>query len=126
MGFVKAEGIDLNWFNLGHHECFARFTANREFDLSELSFAKFAAQVSRPHSDIMAEAPSLAENLAQRPALLDAVLTAEFSAALSCLNQANFGADWQPATATTQSSPMPAPTRTRSADGMKSSRTTAP
>jgi len=33
-------------------------------------------------ADIMAEAPLLAENLAQRPALLDAVLTAEFSAPL--------------------------------------------
>ena len=53
MGAVKAEGIDLNWLNLGHHECFARFTANREFDLAELSFAKFAAQVTRPDSDII-------------------------------------------------------------------------
>jgi glutamate-ammonia-ligase adenylyltransferase len=33
-------------------------------------------------ADIMAEAPRLAENLAQHPALLDAVLTAEFSAAI--------------------------------------------
>ena len=38
---------------LGHHECFARFTANREFDLAELSFAKFATQVTRPDSDII-------------------------------------------------------------------------
>src|SRR5215212_4131085 len=52
-GAVMAEGIDHNWLTLGHHECFARFTANREFDLSELSFAKFAAQVSRPQSDII-------------------------------------------------------------------------
>ena len=47
------EGIDLNWMTLGHHECFARFTANREFDLAELSFAKFATQVTRPDSDII-------------------------------------------------------------------------
>ncbi len=53
LGVVKPEGIDLNWSNLGHHECFARFTANREFDLAELSFAKFATQVTRPHSDII-------------------------------------------------------------------------
>jgi 4,5-dihydroxyphthalate decarboxylase len=53
LGVVKAEGIDLNWQNLGHHECFARFTANREFDLSELSFAKFATQVTRADSDII-------------------------------------------------------------------------
>lgn len=53
LGTVKAEGIDLNWMNLGHHECFARFTSNREFDLSELSFAKFTAQVTRKDSDII-------------------------------------------------------------------------
>ena len=53
MGFVKAEGIDLNWLNLGHHECFARFTAGREFDLSELSFAKFSTQVTRKDSNII-------------------------------------------------------------------------
>ena len=53
LGFVKAEGIDHTWLNLGHHECFARFTANREFDLSELSFAKFSTQISRPDSDIV-------------------------------------------------------------------------
>src|SRR5580698_5290639 len=52
-GLVKAEGIDHTWLNLGHHECFARFTANREFDLSELSFAKFTAQVTRENSDII-------------------------------------------------------------------------
>ena len=52
-GVVQAEGIDLNWLNLGHHECFARFTANREFDLSELSFAKFSTQVTREDSDII-------------------------------------------------------------------------
>ena len=53
LGVVTAEGIDHTWLTLGHHECFARFTANREFDLSELSFAKFSAQVSRPDSDIV-------------------------------------------------------------------------
>jgi 4,5-dihydroxyphthalate decarboxylase len=52
-GVVKPEGIDLNWSLLGHHECFARFTANREFQLAELSFAKFATQVTRPGSDII-------------------------------------------------------------------------
>lgn len=53
LGVVKAEGIDHNWLNLGHHECFARFTANREFDLSELSFAKFTTQVTRENADII-------------------------------------------------------------------------
>ena len=53
LGLVKAEGIEHTWLTLGHHECFARFTANREFDVSELSFAKFLTQVSRPDSDIV-------------------------------------------------------------------------
>ena len=53
LGEVRAQGIDHNWLNLGHHECFARFTANREFDLAELSLAKFSAQVTRPDSDII-------------------------------------------------------------------------
>ena len=52
-GLVKAEGIDITWLTHGHHECFARFTANREFDLAELSFAKFMTQISRPDSDII-------------------------------------------------------------------------
>jgi 4,5-dihydroxyphthalate decarboxylase len=53
LGTVTPEGIDLNWLLLGHHECFARFTANREFDLSELSFAKFTTQVTREDADII-------------------------------------------------------------------------
>jgi len=52
-GSVTAEGIDANWMLLGHHECFARFTAGREFDVSELSFAKFTAQVTRNNPDII-------------------------------------------------------------------------
>ncbi len=52
-GVVRAQGIDPNWLLLSHHECFARFTANREFDVSELSFAKFSAQVTRDDSDIV-------------------------------------------------------------------------
>ena len=45
-GAVRAEGIDHNWSMLGHHEVFARFT-NREWDVVELSFAKFMAQDHR-------------------------------------------------------------------------------
>jgi 4,5-dihydroxyphthalate decarboxylase len=52
-GLVRAEGIDHTWLTIGHHECFARFTANREFDLAELSFAKFMTQISRPNPDII-------------------------------------------------------------------------
>src|ERR1044071_4914380 len=53
LGLVRAEGIDANWLTLGHHEIFSRFTFNREWDVSELSFAKFMAQVTRKDSDII-------------------------------------------------------------------------
>ena len=46
-GDVRAQGIDLSWSMLSHHEVFARFTANREWDIAELSLAKFSAQVTR-------------------------------------------------------------------------------
>src|SRR3974390_587799 len=54
LGLRRAEGIDATWLTLGHHEIFARFTFNREWDVSELSFAKFSAQVTREHADIVA------------------------------------------------------------------------
>ena len=53
LGLVRAEGIEATWLTLGHHEIFSRFTFNREWDVSELSFAKFMAQVTRPGSDII-------------------------------------------------------------------------
>jgi 4,5-dihydroxyphthalate decarboxylase len=53
LGLVNAEGINHTWLTLGHHEIFARFTFNREWDVSELSFAKFTAQVTRKDSDII-------------------------------------------------------------------------
>jgi 4,5-dihydroxyphthalate decarboxylase len=54
LGTVKAEGIEPIWSLLGHHEIFARFTLNREWDIAELSFAKFMAQATREVSDIVA------------------------------------------------------------------------
>src|ERR1700742_405341 len=53
LGTVRAQGIETVWSVLGHHEVFARFTANREWDVAELSIAKFAAQVTRDDSDII-------------------------------------------------------------------------
>ena len=53
LGTVTAEAIETTWSMLSHHEIFARFTFNREWDVAELSFAKFMAQVSRPDSDII-------------------------------------------------------------------------
>ena len=52
-GAVQAQGIDHTWSVLSHHEIFARFTAGREWDVSELSFAKFTAQVTRDEPDII-------------------------------------------------------------------------
>jgi len=52
-GLVKAEGIETTWLTFGHHEIFSRFTFNREWDVSELSFAKFMAQVTRKDADII-------------------------------------------------------------------------
>jgi 4,5-dihydroxyphthalate decarboxylase len=53
LGAVQAEGVETTWLTLGHHEIFSRFTFNREWDVSELSFAKFTAQVTRANSDII-------------------------------------------------------------------------
>jgi 4,5-dihydroxyphthalate decarboxylase len=53
LGSVVAQGIEHTWSLLGHHEVFARFTANREWDVAELSIAKFAAQVTRDEPDII-------------------------------------------------------------------------
>ena len=52
-GAVEAQGIDHTWLTLGHHEIFSRFTFNREWDVTELSFAKFTAQVTRDDPDII-------------------------------------------------------------------------
>ena len=66
LGTVQAEGIDTIWSLLGHHEMFARFTFDREWDAAELSFAKFTAQVTReglrhhrPAGGVLAAVPLL-------------------------------------------------------------------
>src|SRR5260370_12314408 len=53
-GDVRPEGIALTWLMPELHEIFARFTFNREWDVSELSFAKFSTQVTRQNPDIIA------------------------------------------------------------------------
>lgn len=53
LGDVRAQGVDHVWSVLGHHEIFARFTLNREWDVAELSFAKFMAQVTRDNPDVI-------------------------------------------------------------------------
>jgi 4,5-dihydroxyphthalate decarboxylase len=53
LGLVTAQGIEPTWSVLSHHEVFARFTSRREWDVAELSIAKFAAQVTRDDPDII-------------------------------------------------------------------------
>ena len=62
-GAVQAEGIEHTWLSPELHEIFARFTFNREWDVSELSFAKFSTQVTRKNPDIIDFARDVAEKL---------------------------------------------------------------
>lgn len=53
-GLVRAEGIDPTFLTMEIHEVFSRFTYHREWEVSELSFAKFIAQAARENPDITA------------------------------------------------------------------------
>ena len=53
-GRVRAEGIDLVPLRLPVEEIFYRFTRYREWDVSEMSFAKYVALASQPDCDIVA------------------------------------------------------------------------
>lgn len=53
LGTVTAEGIDPVWQVHDVHEIFTRFIAWREWHVSEMSFAKFTAQYSKPDTDII-------------------------------------------------------------------------
>ena len=52
-GRVQAQGIDTTWMELDLHEIFTRFAAWREWHVSEMSFAKFSAQVTADDPDII-------------------------------------------------------------------------
>lgn len=52
-GEIQAEGIDPTWMTLDLHEIFTRFAAWREWHVSEMSFAKFSAQVTGDNPDII-------------------------------------------------------------------------
>ena len=54
IGEVSPIGIDVTYLNLNMHEIFSRFLANREWDVSELSFAKYIAEASGPDPDLVA------------------------------------------------------------------------
>jgi 4,5-dihydroxyphthalate decarboxylase len=53
IGEVRAEGVDPTFLTMEIHEVFSRFTYNREWEVSELSFAKFIAQAAREKPDII-------------------------------------------------------------------------
>lgn len=53
-GIVDVEGIDLKVLTLQVEEIFYRFLKFREWDVSELSFAKYVSLVSQPDCDITA------------------------------------------------------------------------
>lgn len=52
-GKVPVEGIDVNYLNFEIEEIFYRFTLNREWEVSEMSMAKFVAQVAGDRPDIL-------------------------------------------------------------------------
>jgi 4,5-dihydroxyphthalate decarboxylase len=52
-GLVQPEGIEVTYLCMGIHEIFARFAQGREWEVSELSFAKFIAQATEPDADII-------------------------------------------------------------------------
>jgi 4,5-dihydroxyphthalate decarboxylase len=54
LGTVKAVGIEPIWLMMGLHEIFARFIASREWDVSEISFAKFVSLATEPDPDLIA------------------------------------------------------------------------
>ncbi|MEE8223356.1 MAG: 4,5-dihydroxyphthalate decarboxylase, partial [Alphaproteobacteria bacterium] len=49
---VPVEGIEVNILDYEVEEIFYRFTLHRDFDVSEMSFAKFVAQVAGDRPDI--------------------------------------------------------------------------
>ncbi len=51
--YAPIEGIDLNLMTYEVEEIFYRMALHRDFDLSEMSFAKFVAQVSGDRPDII-------------------------------------------------------------------------
>jgi 4,5-dihydroxyphthalate decarboxylase len=53
LGAARAEGIDLNVLNLPVEEIFFRFTRHREWDVSEMSFAKVVSLLSQNDRSIV-------------------------------------------------------------------------
>lgn len=54
VGDVRAQGIDITYLNLVHEEIFYRFLKFREWDVSEISFAKYVSLISQDDRSMMA------------------------------------------------------------------------
>jgi len=54
LGDVPAEGIEITYLKLVHEEIFYRFINYQEWDVSEISFAKYVSLVSQGDDSIMA------------------------------------------------------------------------
>lgn len=52
-GRIQVEGCDINYLNFEIEEIFYRFVLNREWDVSEMSMAKFVAQVAGDRPDVI-------------------------------------------------------------------------
>ena len=53
-GDISAAGIDITYLKLLHEEIFYRFINYREWDVSEISFAKYVSLRSQSDSNIIA------------------------------------------------------------------------
>jgi 4,5-dihydroxyphthalate decarboxylase len=53
-GIVRPEGLDLLWLNLPVEEIFFRFIKFREWDVSEISFAKYVSMLSQDDRSLIA------------------------------------------------------------------------
>lgn len=53
-GYVRAEGIEITYLNLVHEEIFYRFIKFREWDVSEISFAKYVSLISQDDNSLVA------------------------------------------------------------------------
>jgi 4,5-dihydroxyphthalate decarboxylase len=53
-GEVRAGGLDVTWLTLPIEEIFYRFLKNREWDVSEISFAKCASLIAQGNCDFIA------------------------------------------------------------------------
>lgn len=53
-GRVLVEGLDISWFSLDVPELFARFSRNREWEISEFGLGKYTAQLSDGDESITA------------------------------------------------------------------------